>query len=436
MKHTRHHFKQVLALSLIVLFLPILPGFSAAEGGNVMTFPKGLWTIGKEAFRGDTSIQKVVLQEGINSIQARAFADSSIREIHLPASLTYIAENAFENTSLETVTAPKGSYAYQWAREHRYITEYRALLIGEKKFLRYNEDGEKTINMVLRNENDVSNMSAMLGRVYGLTGEAFQITKKINAGRYTIQSLIQSTFAGTMDHDVSLFFIATHGMSKNADGDLEMPFNFNYDESLEADYTDQLEAYYDTYSRKQYLPFNMLAEWLSTMVNGKVIVILESCGAGSAIYESNGLQKRGEKTEEELSEDFVRAAVKAFAKADPGIVTGQEPEPNSNRKSTGDLRQPKFFVLAAAAHHEESYGYSNTSPNPVNLFTKWLIEGVGVKGNSPADTDRDDFLTLNELHRHIQEVGDNYKVKINGSVFYQHVQAYPENSAQAIFLLK
>ena len=423
MKHFPKCIHRMLISFLILLFLPILPGISSADDGKVLTLPKSLTTITKESFRGDTSIQRVVLQEGVEKIESLAFADSSIQENQLPASLTEIAENAFENTCLETVTAPEGSYAYQWAREHRYITEYRALLIGETKFIRNNE-----LTYVNRNANDVKKMAAMLGKVYGPTGEKFQVTQRTNLRRTALKSAIQTTFAGTMDHDVSLFFIATHGNS-DGDGDLEMPYNGDPNDT----------EYWNEYfvETRQYLPFSTLAEWLSTMVNGKVIVILESCGAGSAIYvESNGLQKRGEKTEDEKSEDFVQAAVKAFAKADPGIITVAEPNMDTNRKSTGNMRQPKFYVLAAAQHGEDSLGEPNSWADPMNLFTRWLIAGVGEKGNSPADTDLNNLLTLNELYRYIQIARNNYTGPGTIPDNKQHVQVYPENSSQAIFLLK
>ncbi len=432
MKNYPQKIRRMLTILLAFFFLSILPGASCAEGLKTLMLPESLTTITKQAFCGDTSLQKVVLQEGITSIQSRAFADSSLQEISLPASLMYIAEDAFENTSIQMMTAPKGCYAYNWGREHQYITEYRALLIGEKTFLRYDvfyEDGVEqrdydTID-VLRNSNDVSKMAAMLGRVYGLEGTKYKAIRKINAGYYAIQSAIRTTFVDTMEQDVSIFFIASHGNS-SGDGELEMPFTG--DPKNKADR--------DAHEAKQYLSFETLASWLS-VINGKVIVILESCGAGSSIYEENGTKNRGGKTEDEMSEDFVQAAVKAFAKADPGIATGQEPEPNSNRKSTGDLRQPKFYVLAAAAHHEDSYGYSNTSSDPVNLFTKWLIQGVGEVGNSPADNNpQNSILTLNELYQYVKNIGDNYKITINNVTYYQHVQVYPEGSDQAIFLLK
>ena len=430
MRHFPEKFQQVLILFLIFVFFSVAPRVSGAESTDVLTLPENLTVVRTEAFCGDKSIQKVVLQEGVTEVQTRAFADSSVSEISLPASLTYIAEDAFENTSLKTVTAPKGSYAYTWGREHRYITEYRALLIGETRFLR----GED-ISIVDRNGNDVQKMAAMLSRVYGPTGEKFQVTKKINAGLKRIRTTIQNTFAGTMDHDVSLFFIATHGDSSkpNGEGDLEMPFNF-YEDPDDVEYWDKFDEYYDRYSAHNPLPFSMLAEWLASMVNGKVIVILESCGAGSAIYEENGAKRDG-KTEEELAEDFVQAAVKAFAKADPGIVT-TETGADPNRKSTGDMRQPKFYVLAAAAHQEESLGEPNNWEDPMNLFTRWLIAGVGEKGNSPADKDLDSILTLDELYQYIQVARDNYQGPGTIPSNKQHVQVYPENCSQAIFVLK
>lgn len=424
MKHFQNCTRKILASFLILLLLPILPGVSCAEGLKVLTLPESLTTVAQQAFRGDTSLQKVVLQEGIGSIESLAFADCSLEEIVLPASLTYIAEDAFENTVLHTMTAPKGSYAYQWGREHQYITEYRALLIGEKTFL---IGGEKT--EVLRNANDVANMAGMLGKVYGPEGTKYKVTRKINANYYAIQSAIRTTFVDTMDQDISIFFIASHGNSKG-DGELVMPFLGDPNNGADV----------NAYNARKDLSFETLASWLS-VINGKVIVILESCGAGSAVYvESNGLHKRGEKTEDEKSEDFVQAAVKAFAKVDPGITTGQITV-DTGRKSTGDLRQPKFYVLAAAAHHEESYGYGNGASDPVNLFTKWLIQGVGEKGNAPADADSDSVLVLDELHMYIKNIGDGYKIPVyvNGKLdhyTYQHVQVYPENSSQAIFLLK
>ncbi len=420
MKHPSSSVRRWLTALLIILFFPVLPCASVAADGNTLVFPKDLKVIRAEAFRGDDFIQKAVLPDGILKIYTRAFADSSLREINLPESLTYISEDAFDNSCLQTVTAPKGSYAYNWARTHGYIAECRALLIGEKTFLRsvwevdeYGNEKEKFYKQLAsRNANDVTKMAAMLDKVYGPPESMYQTTMKINASYDMIQSLIQTTFADTMEQDISLFFIASHGYS-DGDGELEMAFTGNPDSEEDR----------ETYGAKRWLPFDVLAEWLSEMVQGKVIVILESCGAGSSIYVENGAKgNRG--SEEDRSEDIVQAAVKAFAKADPGVA--QEPDGDLRKNSTGDLRKPKFYVLAAARHKEPSWGYGNQVEDPMNLFTKWLIQGVGTKDFSPADTDiADNKLTLNELYQYIREV--EYK---------QHVQVYPENSDQVVFLFK
>ena len=230
MKNYQKHIRRIRAVLLILLFIPILPGTAQADDGNVLTLPESLEIIVKDTFYVDKSIQKVVLQEGVSSIQSRAFANSSLQEIELPASLTYIAEDAFENTALKTITAPKGSYAYSWGREHQYIIEYRALLIGEKTFLGSETyyDGESEVTNyytidVLRNSNDVTKMTGMLGKVYGPEDGKYKTTRKINAGYYAIQSAIRTTFVDTMDQDISIFFIASHGNS-GGDGELVMPF--------------------------------------------------------------------------------------------------------------------------------------------------------------------------------------------------------------------
>ena len=212
--------------------------------------------------------------------------------------------------------------------------KYRALLIGEKSFLRQNEFYQLYLETANRNQGDVNNMKAMLSRVTGPTGGTYSVTTKIDATWAGIRNAIQSTFAGTTDDDVSLFFIASHGNS-NGDGELEIAYSGRLDNQ------DDLEEYL----QHSVLSFDTLASWLKTYVKGKVIVVLESCGAGSAIYdpdEENGTRGIASYVElkgrrgDSRAESIALNAVRAFAKADPGIT-------ESN--STGDLRLSKFYVL-------------------------------------------------------------------------------------------
>ena len=255
-------------------------------------------------------------------------------------------------------------------------THYRALLIGEVEF---------GFEVAERNRGDVTHMSEMLSTVTGPTGESFFVQERFNLGYSDIRSEIQTTFANTTEDDVSLFFIATHGDS-DGDGDLYLT---------------------DGYSTS-WLDFATLASWLSTYVKGKVIVVLESCGAGSAIYANNA-------SDDAAAAQFTQRAVDAF---------------KAYEKRTGELRSSKFYVLAAAAHHQMSWGSEGYDPG--NYFTDWLVEGIGLEGSMPADTDGDGFVTLDELYRYIAQY-NNY-LFYDGYYYYtQQVQVYPENCAFKLF---
>lgn len=88
----------------------------------ILLLPSQLSSIGDEAFSGNTSIEKVVVPEGTRYIGSRAFADSSIAEIELPDTVEEIADDAFSGCGEGLViSAPEGSYAYDWAVEMGYI---------------------------------------------------------------------------------------------------------------------------------------------------------------------------------------------------------------------------------------------------------------------------------------------------------------------------
>ncbi len=305
-------------------------------------------------------------------------------------------------------------------------TVYRALLIGEKTFLRY--DWEYYTDIANRNVADVNHMATMLSGVYGPKGTKYRVTKKTDLSYSGIKNAIKNTFANTTDNDVSLFFIASHG---NSDGDGELEIAFTGDPE---NYSD-LEAYFEN----SLLPFGTLASWLKTYVKGKVIVILESCGAGSAIYDPEEQNSNGSMTRkivgfrnltgregDAAAAKIAKTAVRAFEKADPGII---------ENSTTGELRSSKFYVLAASRHQEMSWGTEGS--NPQNFFTTWLIEGVGSIGNSPADiSPKDGKVNLTELFNYIKKVGDDYPFNTSEGVYYQHVQRYPVGSKYNLFLVK
>ncbi len=102
----------------IMVAVVFCAAFAAAD---TVTIPEGVTMIEEEAFYGDTSLDEVVIPEGVECIGAGAFAESSVKSITLPASLTAIGEGAFANTQIQTVNAPAGSFAEQWAAEKKII---------------------------------------------------------------------------------------------------------------------------------------------------------------------------------------------------------------------------------------------------------------------------------------------------------------------------
>ena len=91
--------------------------FSVCAQADTLVLPPALKTIEEEAFYGDTSLDEVVLPEGLESIGKKAFAGSSVKKINLPASLTSIADDAFSGCPLLRI-ATYQPYATRWAEAH------------------------------------------------------------------------------------------------------------------------------------------------------------------------------------------------------------------------------------------------------------------------------------------------------------------------------
>ena len=291
------------------------------------------------------------------------------------------------------------------------VVNHRALLIGEESF----------DPICTRNWGDVGLMTSMLGAVNGSGGSGFSVTQLKDQSPAQILSAIASTFSGADEDDVSLFFIATHGD------------NGSTDEYAGALFT------VDASGNESYMTMRTLADALSN-VPGKVIVMLESCGAGAAIYEEGVAEnsKLVANTQSNGSK-FTGTAISAFSVRDKGVTREavyyfDDPGEEYDEKSppllanTGEFRQSKFYVLAAARYLEMSYGWESTVSTPFgnipcNVFTRSLARGVGASGAMPADTNHDGQATLNELFNYIKADSDDK----------QHVQRYPVNSSYVLF---
>ena len=354
---------------------------------------------------------KAELPENTYSAITWTSSDERIATVSDSGKVTAVAVGTAQITAT-TFNNKKASCEVEVKPDPSTSVTYRALLIGEENF--YSETAT-------RNRGDVTAMSEMLESVKGYYGGSFAITRKYDLSASGVLSAIRNTFAEADDDDVSLFFIATHG---DVDGGVN-----------------DVTAGALMMSPSGMLTLRDLATTLG-MVPGRVIVILESCGSGAAVYanNANGVRKSNKALFEEAkqrTEAFDAAVVKAFSNAESGLKTtiqggtGDSGGPQSN---TGEFRvSKKFYVLTASRFQELSWGWESGMPeSSYNYFTMWLTEGIGTSGDMPADTDGNGKTTLNELYQYISDVGDNYPFR-DGGVYYQHVQVYPANSSYVLF---
>ncbi len=450
-----------------------------------VTIPSNFTYIDYWAFYEKDNLQEVTMTS-IEEIDGEAFYYcSNLKRVNMSSTVSYIASNAFVGCHPDLViTAPEGSYAAWWASAHGYSADvssvklnkskatlgvgqtlklkatvspsgasttlkwsssnkavakvsssgkvtakkkgtatitatthngktakvkikvtgsastssvkYRALLIGEEYFTW--ESG-----LCTRNRGDVGLMKTMLNSVKGPKGGSYSITTKFDRSASQIKSDIKSAFGDADSNDVSLFFIATHGDASTTGygaGALAVSPNG----SLLLD---------DLASALQAIP-------------GKVIVILESCGSGAAVFETYAEENDAAANAIANAKAFDQAVIDAFAAADTGVVV-------NDVENTGEFRvENKFYVLCASRYLESSWG---SEYYKYNYFTKWLTDGIGTSGTMKADKDgdKDGTTSLKELFKYISKVGDSYAFRTTSGSYYQHVQAYPKSSTYGLF---
>lgn len=111
--------KRILTLFFALCML-LAEGILSASADNVLQLPKNIEIIQEEAFYCDTSLDEIVLPDGITTIGNKAFGYSSLKKIRLPSSLTSIADDAFIGCSLETIECDQGTSVWDWCVNHGY----------------------------------------------------------------------------------------------------------------------------------------------------------------------------------------------------------------------------------------------------------------------------------------------------------------------------
>ena len=273
---------------------------------------------------------------------------------------------------------------------------YRALLVGQCNYTYAND---------LPGDRDVALMEKMLNSLRGPEGNTWTVNRQTDRNVNQIYSDIRWTFSGATNNDVSLFFISCHG-----------------DDSTSYSYYGYQRAGALLTPDGSRLSLHQLAAWLND-IPGKVIVLIDSCGSGAAIYPYGS--KSAGAFEAFDPESFDEQVVEAFSGLDKGVSAPWD----SNQGAF--ILTNKFYVMTASAYREYSW-----CTNKYSYFTKWLTDGVKTKGKMPADGDKNKFLTLNELYNYIRSKSDKQTFRSNGYVYRQHTQVYPANSGFELFYRK
>lgn len=284
------------------------------------------------------------------------------------------------------------------------VRRYRALQIGQTAF----EDIGKGV------EADLNLMGTMLSNVQGPWGGKWQIFEARNQNRDGVLNSIKGAFRDADEDDVSLFFISTHGVSYDYEKERpDRPDLMKYAGALAMipDGSDSL----------------LLCDLAATLksIPGKVIVFIDSCGSGAAVYDPGDSQNAARNAAKNAARAFDQAVIDAFADADSGVVE----EVWNDSANTGEMRlMNKFYVLTASRYAENSWGGSKGS-----RFTVTLTDGVGLTGSMPADADGNHEVTLNELFRYISANSDQKPISSGDKYYFQHVQVYPKGSGFGLF---
>ncbi len=292
---------------------------------------------------------------------------------------------------------------------------YRALVIGEGTF-------PGTDMEDLPGKRDVALMVRMLSSVRGPADTGWAVQSATDLTAEQIHDAIRSAFAGAVDGDVSLFYISTHG-----DQEFEIGGRYSSYAGCLITYPDPR---YDNWYDRNALTLGRLAGWLCE-VPGQVIVMIDSCGSGAAIYGAPGVSAPAISAEDFdgvhvietpafSPEAFDQAVVDAFRDADKGVLgPGQG----------AFVLENKFFVLTASAYRENGWSIKNK----YSFFTKWLTDGIKLKGRMPADANRNTYATLHEVFDFVRRRAEKKTFKYKGVKYKQHVQVYPANSGFELF---
>ena len=247
-------------------------------------------------------------------------------------------------------------------------TKYYALLIGNGKY-----SSRSSFNPLKSPPNDVKAMKAMLGAL----SQDWQVTVKQNLTGSGIVSAIKGAFKNAGAEDVCLFYYAGHGQNDDAyiPGAL-LGIHFNTGN--------------DSRNGRDYVSAALLTRTLAQACPGKVIVILDSCGSGAMTY--NGEPLQWAQKNQGSPKAFTDSVISAFRTFE------------GRTEKTGEMRKPRFTVLAACEYGDESVQLPLTDKMDASIFGYCILKAMGCRypsgaytGSTPADGNGDGQITLREV---------------------------------------
>ena len=238
-------------------------------------------------------------------------------------------------------------------------SKYRAYAVGESAYSSKPLPGCK------------NDSSAMFGVLLTL-GTPYAAYCEYDRTRSTILNRIDTFAQGTTSESVTLFYYSGHGQASSSSA--------NKGALVTVD--------------DKTITFKELAAALSK-INGRVIVILDSCYSGAAINKSASADS--------VLDSINAEAIDAFSGYD--LETGAKVQ----GEKVGELKKEKFIVITASAKNQESFALSkpgyDKSGYAQSAFTAAFVKGMGCvypygayRGETPADKNNDNKITLKEIY--------------------------------------
>ncbi len=329
-------------------------------------FPEGITLIGEEAFAGCSGVYSVTLPEGLEEIQARAFADTEMYYITIPESVRTIAENAFEGVTtpmlIRTIPGTEGMrYAMTNGVDFEAETVCRALLIGQ--------GGYPSPYTLSGPAKDVVTMKKAIS-------DRFEVTIRQDLTKGQILEEIAAVLGRAREEDISLLYYSGHGYMSDDPG---------------------MNGALVGIDHSTYLTAAELRNALDR-IPGRKIVIIDACYSGAMIGRSTARGSGTAGGKEAPAKTFVHAFL--------------------SRKMRGEnLAASPYYVMVSSTGTEKSWENKDGG-----IFTEAF-----AASREQGDGNRDGIVTMLECYSYTR---NRVREKAEENGLGQSVQVYPEECRQ------